>query len=154
MFNILIVIIALVCSLGYGIVSFSHGSFDDVVILGMIALLLGLGIFSLFKSLQYLLFFDKKSAKIIQSDVSSVNSGKIQDIGSYSKGYRYRFLIDDEEYEMPQYFHFGSNYEIGDTIKVSIISYEKRIVMPIRAVINIIFIGLIAIFVSIKMAVR
>ena len=154
MLNILIVIIALVFSLVYGIINFLHDTFDDVVVLGMISLLLGLGILSLFKSLQYLLFFDKKSAKIIQSSVSSVNSGKIQDIGSYSKGYRYRFLIDGEEYEMPQYFHFGSKYEIGDTIKVSIISYEKKIVMPIRAVINIIFIGLVTIFISVKIATR
>ncbi len=151
MYNIIILVLSAV---GYGFYHYSISNIVDVGTLGMMSLLFSLGVFCLVKSFQYLIISEKKMGKIIIQDSSDVNTGKSQDVGSYSRGYRYSYLIDGEQYRMPKYFHFGSKYEVGDIVKVSIISHEKKIAMPIRAVYNIIFIGVITIYISVKMVTR
>jgi len=152
--NIYNIIILVLSALGYGFYNYSKSNIVDVGTLGMMSLLFGLGVFCLVKSFQYLLLYKKTMAKILSRNNSDVNTGKIQDIGSYSRGYRYAFLIDGEKYLMQKYFEFGSKYEVGDIVKVSIVSREKKIAMPIRAVYNIIIIGVVAIYISVTMATR
>lgn len=151
MANIYNIIILVLSALGYGFYNYSRSNIIDAGTLGMMSLLFALGVFCLVKSFQYLIISEKTMAKIISS---SVDAGNFQDMGSYSRGYRYSFLIDGKEYTMPKYFYFGSRYEVGDTVKVSIVSREKKIAMPIRAVYNIIIIGVVSIYGSVSMATR
>jgi len=151
--NIYNIINFILFSLGYGFYNYYKNNFVDIWNLLMMSLIFGLGVLCLIKSFQYLFLLKKTNAKILNRKNSAVNTGKIQDIGSYSKGYKYNFLINGEKYTMPKYFEFGSKYEIGDIIKVSIIDNEKKIAIPIRAVYNIIIIGFVSIYISSKIAI-
>jgi len=150
--NIYNIIILFSSILGYKIfLNYSKSNIIDTETLWLTSLLFGSGLFCLIKSFQYLLLSKKTTAKILSRNCSDVNTGKIQDIGSYSRGYSYSFLINDDKYTMQKYFEFGSKYEVGDTVKVSIVNREKKIAIPIRAVYNIIFIGVILIYSSMSM---
>lgn len=146
MINISILVLS---ALGYGF--YNYNNISDTWTLWMMSFFFALGVFSLLKSFQYLFFSEKTMAKIVTRDSSDVNTGKVQDIGSYSRGYRYSFLIDGEKYTMPSNSYFGSKYKIGDTVKVSIINQKKRTATPMRAIYNIVFIGVVALYMSIKM---
>jgi len=147
------VIILFLFSMGYGFYNYSNKNFVDIGKLTTMSLLFGLGVFCIIKSFQYLINSEKTIAKIIKRN-SRPSVTTRHSMGSYSRGYRYDFLIDNKEYTMHKYFHFGSKYEVGDNVKVSIVSREKKIVIPIRAVYNIIIIGVVAIYISYQIAIR
>ena len=80
----------------------------------VMSLLFGLGIFSFILFFQNIFLSKKIMAKIINY---SVGRGNYQDIGSFSRGYRYSFLIDDEIYNMPKYFYYGFKLPLSTSIK-------------------------------------
>lgn len=120
----------------------------DLSMLTMMSLVYGLGILSILKSIEFFILKKKKTGEVVSINPSDVNTGKVQDVGSYSRGYSYGFLIEGEEYFMPKYFHFGSKYNIGDKIKVSILNSNKKTALPVKAIFNIFLIGLVALYIS------
>lgn len=136
-------------SIGYFYFGYSLHQDIDLFQHSMLSLLFGLGLFSIFKVLQYALMHGSTTGKVVSQGFSSVNTGKVQDVGSYSRGYRYDFLIDNINFSMPKYFHFGSKYNLGDKVWLVILSYDKKKALPVKALFNIFIIGIVAIYISI-----
>ena len=146
--NILILLLA---SAGYFYSGYSSIQDADFFQHFMLSALFGLGFFSVLKVIQYSFLHGSTNGKVVKQNSSSVNTGKTQDVGSYSRGYRYDFLVEGENFSMPKYFHFGSKYSLGDKVWLVILSYDEKTALPVRALFNVFIIGVVAMYVSVAL---
>jgi hypothetical protein len=126
-----------------------YQSNEDVVILFMMSLLFSGGLFGLLSSIDYLFFKNKVNATVSNRKMNAGATLGDNGSGSFSRGYRYSFLIDSQKYQMPPRIGFGSKYEESETVKVIITNEEEHYVLPVRLVYNILFVSIISIISSI-----
>ena len=142
-------LVSVICAgIYFFFISIEYVGLSDVIRL-IASLQMGLGVYLVLKFIQYFFFSKKTLGKVVQSIKSATSTGKTQDIGSYLTTSRYSFLIQNEIYTMPENYYIAEKYRIGDMIKVAISDCKKKIAIPVRSVVRLLFFGLVSLFMSI-----